>query len=190
MTLQPAEGRSRDGGLQFVEMERDCIIADGAARFLKERLFDQSDAYRVHGCEHCGLIAIDNLKNNSFECRICKNKIDIVQSTYAIACDRNYKTVFLDFASVSGTLMHIAPVLYVRTDKMPYDILEMMGLSRNFLLSTGFCSCYLLFQYMVVLLSIAISINGTTPLFLQVNLAMLDLLKYLMILKEYKLYLL
>ena len=73
LTRQPAEGRSRDGGLRFGEMERDCMLSHGAAQFLKETLQDRSDNYRTYICKLCGLIGIVNEEKNIYNCKSCKN---------------------------------------------------------------------------------------------------------------------
>ena len=48
-------------------------------RALQERLFDVSDAYRVHVCSQCGLMAVANLRTQSFHCRACKTHDTVVQ---------------------------------------------------------------------------------------------------------------
>jgi len=76
LTRQPAEGRTRDGGLRFGEMERDCIISHGSSSFLKERLLDVSDNYRVFTCEQCKLIASCNPEKGIYKCDFCDNTTD------------------------------------------------------------------------------------------------------------------
>mmetsp|Transcript_890 Transcript_890/g.1483 ORF Transcript_890/g.1483 Transcript_890/m.1483 type:complete len:436 (+) Transcript_890:854-2161(+) len=85
LTRQPVEGRSREGGLRFGEMERDCLVSHGAAIFLKDRLMDQSDAFGTYICDICGFICIANKKKNIFQCRNCNNSnfISFVRIPYS-----------------------------------------------------------------------------------------------------------
>jgi len=73
LTRQPAEGRAREGGLRFGEMERDAVAAHGVTEFTKERLMECSDLFRCWSCQDCGLIAIVNPREGIWNCRGCGN---------------------------------------------------------------------------------------------------------------------
>jgi len=100
LTRQPAEGRSKDGGLRFGEMERDCMCSHGASTFTKERLYDASDAFRVHVCKKCGLIASYNDKKHIHHCKTCDNRTDFSYVEIPYSC----KLMFQELIS-----MNIAP---------------------------------------------------------------------------------
>jgi DNA-directed RNA polymerase II subunit RPB2 len=74
LTRQPAEGRSRSGGLRAGEMERDCMIAHGMSRFLKERMMDLSDRFEIYVCKDCQMSAISNPDMNIYYCKNCRTK--------------------------------------------------------------------------------------------------------------------
>jgi len=86
LTRQPAEGRSRDGGLRFGEMERDCMVSHGASRFTRGRLYDASDKYHVHVCKKCGMIASYNDKMQIHLCKTCDNRVDFSYVEIPYAC--------------------------------------------------------------------------------------------------------
>jgi DNA-directed RNA polymerase II subunit RPB2 len=79
LTRQPAEGRARDGGLRFGEMERDVMISHGASLFLKERMMEASDNFEVHICKGCGIIAVANREKNIWQCTGCGNSTEFAQ---------------------------------------------------------------------------------------------------------------
>lgn len=86
LTRQPAEGRSRDGGLRFGEMERDAMISHGASRFTKGRMYDVSDRYALFVCKKCGLAASYNEKMNVHHCRTCDNRSDFAHIRIPYSC--------------------------------------------------------------------------------------------------------
>jgi len=102
LTRQPAEGRSRDGGLRFGEMERDAMISHGASRFTKGRMYDASDKYHVYSCNKCGMIATYNDEMHIHICRTCENRTDFSYVEIPYAC----KLLFQELMT-----MNIAPRL-------------------------------------------------------------------------------
>lgn len=79
LTHQPVAGRSRDGGLKFGEMEKDCMLSHGSTRVLKECLFDKSDKYAIPVCMNC-----ENVPDKRDFCAICQGtKIEMKTMPYA-----------------------------------------------------------------------------------------------------------
>ncbi|GAB4832145.1 DNA-directed RNA polymerase I subunit RPA2 [Ancistrocladus abbreviatus] len=56
VTRQPIKGRKRGGGIRFGEMERDAMLAHGAAYLLHDRLHTSSDYHVADVCSLCGSI--------------------------------------------------------------------------------------------------------------------------------------
>ena len=108
LTRQPPDGRARDGGLRWGEMERDVGIAHGSAFLLREKLLEASDKYVTYVCNICGLFATKMLKKDVYHCTSCKNSTRISKVILPYA----FKLLMQELMSVN-----ILPRLKVREDE-------------------------------------------------------------------------
>ena len=102
LTRQPAEGRSRDGGLRCGEMERDGLICHGMAQTTKDRLYNCSDKYSIYTCKNCGMIASVNPDKDIYVCLLCENRTNFSKTRVPYA----YKLLTQELIT-----MNIAPRL-------------------------------------------------------------------------------
>jgi DNA-directed RNA polymerase II subunit RPB2 len=106
LTRQPAEGRAREGGLRFGEMERDCMVSHGCSRFTKGRIYDASDRFIVYSCNKCGMMVIFNNEKGIHHCKTCDNRTDFSRVNLPYAC----KLLFHELIT-----MNIAPRIITET---------------------------------------------------------------------------
>ena len=85
LTRQPTEGRARQGGLRFGEMERDCLIAHGASMVIKDRLLDESDGWELFVCAESGHIAFWDWRKRCYVSPVHGDKAEVfpVSTSYA-----------------------------------------------------------------------------------------------------------
>jgi DNA-directed RNA polymerase II subunit RPB2 len=113
LTHQQLDGKTAQGGIRIGEMERDCICARGASKFLSEKFFDHSDGFTEYVCR-CGKAAIVNVEKNIYKCKYCKDNADIV----AVPTSWSSKLFMQEMETMNvGIRRHIAPFVYENKQK-------------------------------------------------------------------------
>lgn len=72
LTRQPTEGKEKEGGLRFGEMEGETLVGHGAAMLLHEKLIEDSDKTVELVCEKCGVVAVNDEIRKKRYCPLCK----------------------------------------------------------------------------------------------------------------------
>lgn len=108
LTHQPVKGRKKMGGIRLGEMERDSLLAHGAAFCLNDRLMKCSDYSEGYVCKKCGsilstyvnreIIRRNNLTTGASETDTAKKVYAVNERVQCRVCDTyDCKKVALPF---------------------------------------------------------------------------------------------
>jgi DNA-directed RNA polymerase subunit B' len=101
LTRQPTEGKEKEGGLRFGEMEGETLVGHGAAMLLHEKLIEDSDKTVELVCEKCGVIAVNDEIRHKKYCPLCKTT-----AVYPVEMSYGFK-LLLDELKALGILAKI-----------------------------------------------------------------------------------
>ncbi|MAG22021.1 MAG: DNA-directed RNA polymerase subunit B [Candidatus Diapherotrites archaeon] len=83
LTRQPTEGKEKEGGLRFGEMEGETLVGHGAAMLLHEKFIEDSDKVALPVCEKCGIVGWNDVVRKRKVCPVCdSSKVYDVEMSY------------------------------------------------------------------------------------------------------------
>lgn len=83
LTRQPTEGKEKEGGLRFGEMEGETLVGHGAAMLLQEKFIDDSDKVTMLVSETAGVIGFEDQIRRIRRClEVNDSKIYSVEMSY------------------------------------------------------------------------------------------------------------
>lgn len=83
LTRQPTEGKEKEGGLRFGEMEGETLVGHGAAMLLQEKFIDDSDKVTMWVSETAGVIGFeDQIRKVKRVLEVDDSKIYPVEMSY------------------------------------------------------------------------------------------------------------
>ena len=120
LTNQPLEGKAKNGGNRFGEMERDTLTAHGAAEAMLCRLMRSADYSLQPICAKCGMLAIPRAPEErrgtivgfneaSGFCRKCNRAGTVFMTPMPFIA----KLIMLELMA-----MHIRPEVFINTDPL------------------------------------------------------------------------
>ena len=126
-TWAPTEGKSKHGGQRIGLMERDSIIAHGAAAVVHSLMFIHSDISVSYMCHRCGMAAIANKVLGKYYCPQCGPK-----SVVKVTIPRAIKVLEQELNALGITLRWQISKMIDQAEEAQYETSKLADMSTQF----------------------------------------------------------